>query len=336
MSLHMENLIPTGPYSIQNALDALSQIKRELTKNPEARTVLLTWLLTVRRQHKPDFLYNERIHGLQVLFEYESQGETFHDDEAVHNWLEKLSLEILKSDARHSSEKLGANSVFTALHCALMRQSKSQHNAYTIESWMLLKETLKMSISNYTKSTKELHEFSKGNDWKEIVRTEPILQANLPFFLVFAAEMFSVRVCILCYPSKEEVTFHPTKPTDTVIRIGLVHKDHYVCLIPKEKEKTNADNVKGLEKSIRDLKKSIHEHEQQINELKKEKKKNNAKIIELSAEKEKLERELEEKEREKARLIDAAQKRMEAFGMKLTQMYVGEIARQLENLDVEI
>jgi hypothetical protein len=80
-----------------------------------------------------------------------------------------------------------------------------------------------------------LHEFLKEKKWADIVRTEPDLFANLPFVLLFAADMFTVRVCILCYPSTEEVTFYPSEPTEKVIRIGLLHKDNYVCIIPKDK-----------------------------------------------------------------------------------------------------
>jgi hypothetical protein len=80
-----------------------------------------------------------------------------------------------------------------------------------------------------------LREVSKEREWVDIVRAEPIRQSHLPFVLLFAADMFTVRICILCYPSKEEVTFHPSKPAQKVIRIGLLHKDHYVCIIPKDK-----------------------------------------------------------------------------------------------------
>lgn len=98
-------------------------------------------------------------------------------------------------------------------------------------------------------------------------------------------------------------------------------------------EKTHVEKVKGLEMSIRDLKKSIHERERQINELEKEKEKNWKKISELSAEKENLKRELHEKEEEKARLIKTAHNKMMEFGTKLSEMYADEFALQLADLD---
>jgi hypothetical protein len=101
---------------------------------------------------KQAFLYNEKLHGLQVLFEHTTQEEISFDDKNMHRWLDKLSLEILDDDVRDGNPKQGPNSVFVALLSAFKRQGISLGNV--TESWMSLKQALKLNISNSKKSTK--------------------------------------------------------------------------------------------------------------------------------------------------------------------------------------
>jgi hypothetical protein len=91
-----------------------------------------------------EFFNNEKIHGLQILLE--PQTEFVFDIKNMKEWLETLSLQILE----HKQEP---NSVFDALHSALKEQGVSQKGV------MSLKEALISNISNSKSSTKVIKIF---------------------------------------------------------------------------------------------------------------------------------------------------------------------------------
>ncbi|XP_061174497.1 DNA ligase 1-like [Saccostrea echinata] len=165
-------------------------------------------------------------------------------------------------------------------------------------------------------------------EWKDMTKNEPAIYTWLPFYVMFAADAFSVNVVVLCYPSEEEVIFYPTKPTGREIRIGLINKQHYVCIIPKDEEKKHTEKVKNLELSIKDLKTRIQLKNNQISELKEKDKKNKEAISRLEAEKGKLEEELAEKEQEKADLIKCAAEEMQTTCQKLTEQLTAKFIEE--------
>ncbi|XP_062579754.1 uncharacterized protein LOC134241746 [Saccostrea cucullata] len=330
MSLYKENLIPMGPSTITNSLDALCSIKKNMVKNVKARSTIMTWLYVVRRQYIQHFIFQENKNGLQVLIGYKPEDGIF-DDGPAREWLGKLSLEILdgwRSDT--ARQQRGPNSLFIALHTALQRQIEKVERKTldkTLTSWESLKETLKISIAN-AKNTKILREFSKTMEWKDMTINEPAAFSWLPFYIMFTADAFSVNVNVLYYPSEEEVIFYPTKPTERAIRIGLINKQHFVCIIPKDEEKKHVEKVKSLELSIKDLKTRIQIKNNQINELKEKDKENKKEISRLAAERGKLEKELEEKEKEKADLIKQAAEEMETTCQKLTEQLTAKFVQE--------